>query len=75
MIVKGKEQGLFRPEVNNEIVSRFVSGLSSMISDGRLFPPEMFLQRDLMKNVIINFMRGISTSEGLKIIDEMEPGL
>jgi len=75
MIVKGKEQGLFRQDVNNEIVSRFVSGLSSMISDGRLFPPEMFLQRDLMKNVIINFMRGISTSEGIKIIDEMEPGL
>lgn len=75
IIVKGKEQGLFRQDVNNEIVSRFISELSSMISDSRLFPPEMFLQRDLMKNVIINFLRGISTEEGIKIIDKMEPGL
>jgi AcrR family transcriptional regulator len=75
VLEKGKEQGIFRQDIDNEIVSRFFSGLSSMITDSKVFPSDEFLHRDLIKNVIINYLRGISTSKGNKIIDKMEPGL
>jgi len=75
IIVKGKEQKLFREDIDNEIVSRCFQGLGSIITDSNLFPAEMFSQRELLINVIVNYLRGISTPGGLKIINELEPGL
>lgn len=71
----GIEQGLFRDAIDIEIISRTVSGLGNLIGDTRLFPPEQFLHRDLIRNIMIIYLRGISTSEGNRLIDEMEPGI
>jgi len=43
-----------------------------MIMDENIFPQEKFLQRDLIKNIILNFLRGISTARGIELIDSME---
>ncbi|MCJ7820798.1 MAG: TetR/AcrR family transcriptional regulator [Bacteroidales bacterium] len=75
IIVKGKDQKLFRAEINNEIVSRSFEGLGPLMTDSNLFPPEKFSQRDVIKNVIVNYLRGISTREGQEIIDKLEPEL
>ena len=75
IIVKGKDQKLFSAEIDNEIVSRSFEGLGPLMTDSNLFPPEKFSQRDILKNVIINYLRGISTPRGLKIIEELEPEL
>lgn len=75
VIIKGKQQGVFREEVDNVIVTRCFSGLGTLVNDHTLFPVESFTQRDLVKNVFINYMRGISTQKGLKIIEELEPEL
>jgi TetR/AcrR family transcriptional regulator, cholesterol catabolism regulator len=73
IINRGKQQGLFRKEVNDEIAGRCLTGLVTMLSDDMIFPAGRFLHRDLLKNVIINYLRGISTAEGTRIINEMEP--
>lgn len=75
IIAKGKEQGLFRPEINNKLVSRCFQGLGTIMTDSNLFPAEQFSQRDVIKNVIINYLRGLLTPEGLTIINELEPTL
>jgi len=75
IMIKGKTQGLFREAIDNEIVARCFSGLGSLVSDSSLFPHEKFTQRDLIKNVFINYLRGISTNEGTNIINELEPSL
>jgi len=56
-------------------VSRCFQGLGSLITDSNLFPAEEFPQRDVIKNVIINYLRGLLTPEGLRIINELEPEL
>jgi len=30
------------------------------------------MQRDIMRNIIVNFLRGISTPRGIELIDSME---
>ncbi|MCU0365675.1 MAG: TetR/AcrR family transcriptional regulator [Bacteroidales bacterium] len=72
IVAKGIEQGLFRDEIDVEIVSRCFQGLGQMISDVSLFPPDKYLQRDVIKSVIVNYMRGISTPAGAEIIKQFE---
>ena len=74
MLQAGIAQGLFRDDIDIEIISRAVTGLGGIVSDTNRFPPEEFTQRDLIRNIIINYLRGISTARGNKLIDEMEPG-
>ena len=68
----GIRQSVFRDNLNLEILSRAFSALAVMIGDESLFPPEKFLQRDLIRNVMLNFLRGISTKKGIELIDSME---
>lgn len=72
IVAKGIEQGLFRDVIDVEIVSRCFQGLGQMVSDVALFPPEKFLQRDVIKGLMVNYMRGISTPAGAEIIEHFE---
>ncbi|MFZ2287828.1 MAG: TetR/AcrR family transcriptional regulator [Bacteroidales bacterium] len=74
MLKAGIEQGIFRNDIDIEIISRAVSGLGKLTGDTKLFPPEQFLQRDLIRNIMINYLRGISTAWGNSLIGELEPG-
>jgi len=71
----GIEQGLFRHDINIDIVSRTFAALGNLSGDQNIFSLERFTDRDLIKNIMINYLRGISTADGVKIIDEMEPDL
>lgn len=75
ILVSGIEQGLFRKEIDVDIVNRCFQALGQMISDTTLYPPERYLQRDLIRNVMVNYMRGISTPAGLEIIEQLESEL
>lgn len=74
LLKAGIEQGIFRDDIDIEIISRAVSGLANLTGDTKLFPPEQFMQRDLIRNIMINYLRGISTVKGNSLIDELEPG-
>ena len=75
IIKKGKEQGLFRKDIDDGIVSRFFNELRTVIGDSKVFPSDEFTRHDLMKNVVVNYLRGIATDEGIKLIDKVESGL
>lgn len=72
ILEKGISQGIFRESIDVEIIGRAFKGISSLAGDEELFPREIFLQRDIMRNIMVNFMRGISTEKGVKLIDSME---
>jgi AcrR family transcriptional regulator len=74
LLQAGIEQGIFRDDIDIEIISRAVSGLATLTGDTKIFPPEQFMQRDLIRNIMINYLRGISTVKGNSLIDELEPG-
>lgn len=74
MLKAGIEQGIFREDIDIEIISRAVSGIGNLTGDTKLFPPEQFSQREVIRNIMINYLRGISTAKGNSLIEELEPG-
>lgn len=72
LLGRGIEQGLIRSDINKEIVARAFSGLGPFISDERTFPAEQFSKRDLIKDVLINYLRGVATRKGEELIKELE---
>jgi TetR/AcrR family transcriptional regulator, cholesterol catabolism regulator len=72
ILEKGDQQGIFRETFNTDILSRAFRGIAAMTGDEELFPSEMFERREIMQNVMVSFMRGISTPRGVQLIDSME---
>ncbi|MDX9773307.1 MAG: TetR/AcrR family transcriptional regulator, partial [Bacteroidales bacterium] len=62
ILSKGIEQGHFRDDINIDIVSRTFAALGKVSHDQNIFPPERFVERELTKNIMINYLRGISTA-------------
>jgi AcrR family transcriptional regulator len=72
ILEKGISQGIFRETFNTDILSRAFRGIAAMTGDEELFPLEMFDRKEIMRHVMVSFMRGISTTKGVQLIDYME---
>ena len=65
---KGKEQGLFREDVNFRIVSRQLSsGLDTMVRNGLI---DQFPQSELFANTMIPYIRGCTMAKGMEMMDK-----
>ncbi len=67
----GQDEGFFRKDINIPIVSKLFHEQMNLISDEKIFPREEFNHAEVFKNLVINFMRGISTSRGIDFIDKL----
>jgi TetR/AcrR family transcriptional regulator, cholesterol catabolism regulator len=72
VIVRGMKEKLFRKEINPDIVNRCLYSLGRSTMDFDLYPIEEFSRREVIKNVFINYMKGISTSKGVELINKLE---
>lgn len=71
LIYKGIEDGVFREDINVEIVSRMLNIQLKELSNDEIFPPEEFTRAEVFMNIIVNFTRGIATPEGIKTIETL----
>jgi TetR/AcrR family transcriptional regulator, cholesterol catabolism regulator len=71
LLHKGLEEGIFRKDISIPIVSKLFHEQMNLISEEKIFPRDQFDHAEVFRNLIINFMRGISTSRGIEIIDTM----
>jgi TetR/AcrR family transcriptional regulator, cholesterol catabolism regulator len=72
LIEKGIKQKLFRKEINADLVNRSLYGLAGMVMDNNLFPFDLFTRKEVLRNGFINYLRGISTPEGIELINSLE---
>jgi len=70
-ITKGVLQGLYRPEINIEFISRIYFLGMTGIKDEELFPSEMFSKKQLMENYLEYHLRGIVTEKGLTKLNQI----
>ena len=70
-ITKGVLQGLYRPEINIEFVSRIYFLGMTGIKDEDLFPSEIFSKKQLMENYLEYHLRGIVTEKGLTKLNQI----
>ena len=71
MILKqGVGQGIFRPEHNMEVVNLTLHELFNLFSPDSILTSEGYHRGELFNNIIIPYLRGISTTKGMKLIDK-----
>jgi AcrR family transcriptional regulator len=72
IIERGIKEKLFRKEINADLANRCLFMLIRTSMDNDLFPFEQFSRKDVIKNSFINYLKGISTPEGLNLITRLE---
>lgn len=72
VIENGIKERLFRKEINPDLANRCLYNLGRSIMDHDLYPFELFSRRDVIRNIFINYLRGISTPKGLDLINRLE---
>jgi len=72
VIEKGIKEKLFRKDINPDLVNRCLFSLVRSIMDQDLYPFEEFTRREVVKNIFISYLRGISTVEGVELINQLE---
>lgn len=70
ILKKGVEQGIFRNDINIELTNKCMLEVSKMTVDKEIFPPDHFQGSEVVKNLYISYLRGISTPKGLELIDK-----
>lgn len=71
LLTAGVDQGLFRKDMNTEIVSKLFHTQMNLLADDTIFPRDKYNHAEVFRNMIINFTRGISTQRGIEIIDKI----
>lgn len=72
LIERGIKEKLFRKDINPDLVNRCLYSQVRSMMDQDLYPFEQFTRREVVKNVFINYLRGISTKEGVELINKLE---
>jgi AcrR family transcriptional regulator len=72
VIEKGIKQKLFRKDINADIVNRTLYSAGMSMMNNELYPYDQFTRREVISNVFINYLRGISTPEGIDLINKLE---
>ena len=65
----GIKEKLFRSNINVEIVAILFFEQLRILNEKNAFPEDKFSKVEVFENIVINFLRGISTEQGLSMID------
>ena len=72
LIERGIKEKLFRKDINPDIVNRCLYSLGRSTMDFELYPFDDFTRKEVIKNVFINYLRGVSTIQGVELINKLE---
>jgi len=70
MIRKGINDGVFKKGLNPEIVNEFWHEIMNIFMNEEIFPRNLYGQEDLLKNIIMPYLLGISTEKGQALINK-----
>ncbi len=69
-IHKGKEEGLFRTDMNDEIVAKIQVSRFLNMSSGDILNPEEMLKPQNILELFIYHIRGIANNKGLEVLEK-----
>ena len=72
IIDRGVKEKLFRREINTEVANTCIYSLFRSVMDADLYPYEEYSRRDIIRETVINYLRGISTTDGIDLINKLE---
>jgi TetR/AcrR family transcriptional regulator, cholesterol catabolism regulator len=72
VLKRGIKEGVFRSDIDIEITNKCMLEVARLSNDKDVFPPDDFMNKDVIRNFFINYLRGISTQKGLDLINRYE---
>lgn len=69
-ITKGKEEGLYRPEVHTEIISYLYYSRMMVLESEDNFPMSKFTREEVMLELLKYHIRGIATPKGIEHLEK-----
>ena len=66
---RGIAEGIFREDIDLEITNKCLLEVTRVSNDKSVFPPDDFMNKDVIRTFYINYLRGISTQKGLDLIN------
>ena len=72
VLLRGIKEGVFRDDIDVNITNKCMLEVARLSNDESLFPHGSHNMKDVIRNFYINYLRGISTQKGLKLIDRYE---
>ena len=69
-IRKGMAEGLYRNDLNADIIAKLYSSRTDCIVDQKIFPFTRYTVIEVYKEFLYHHIRGISTQKGLAVLDE-----
>jgi len=69
VLIRGIKEGVFRSDIDIEIANKCMLEVARLSNDKDVFPPDDFMNKDVIRNFFINYLRGISTQKGLDLIN------
>ncbi len=70
-IREGLAQGLFRTDIDPDILTRLLYAQLEIMHDKDLFPPERFTRVDLFQHIVLGFLRTLVTEKGAKEMEQL----
>lgn len=68
-IIRGQKEGLINKEINTELVSKVIIEISNVLENSELFSLKNYSRKELFREVVIYYIRGICTTRGIELID------
>lgn len=72
VIERGMRERYFRKDIHPDLVNRCMDSLAKSVFNNDLYPYDQFSRREVIASVLINYLRGISTPEGVNLINKLE---
>ena len=69
-LVAGVEQGMYREEINGDIIAKLMMSRVDALVDDELFPLTEYDFRALLKENRVYHIRGIATPKGIKYLEQ-----
>jgi TetR/AcrR family transcriptional regulator, cholesterol catabolism regulator len=69
---RGIKEKLFRKDINPDLVNRCFDFMGRSVMNNDLYPFDQYSRHEVIANVLINYLRGISTAQGLELINKLE---
>ena len=68
---KGIEQGLFREDINLDLIGRFYFAGMTSLKDAELFNPIQFSSKDVQDTYLEDHLRGICAPKGITVLEQI----
>jgi len=70
LLKKGTTDGLFRKDLDIDLVNNFIHQIMNIVVDEETFPKDKYTHEDIFRNIIMPYLSGISTDKGKEQIQK-----